>query len=189
MRNIIHFVIICGLMNTVSADSGLKYWTTSANENYEVKIDTENSYTGSRSALLYSLDVANPGKGYMFQTLRPCPIEDGVITVSVFLKTEDVNRAGLKISVFTSVDYVRYEHEDDETSGSTSWTLVEKNIDIQIDCEAVNVGVYLKGRGKVWVDNFKVEAVENTESLSKTSYRKEYLDPDKIVSPGFEGDL
>jgi AraC family transcriptional regulator len=189
MKNIAAFLIFISFMGATHASSSLDNWGLVGGDSYEVKIDDTVSYTGSKSVLLYSKDVANPRKGYIFQTLKPCPVEDGMLAVSVHVKTEGVNRVGSVLNVSTAIDYVRYEHSSDEISGSSTWTVIRKIIDIPIDCVSVNVGVYLKGHGKVWADDFKIENVENTTPLSKINYKREFNGPDKIEDSGFEDNL
>ncbi|MCP3927892.1 MAG: hypothetical protein GY705_02190 [Bacteroidetes bacterium] len=186
MKSFVHAVIILGLSSTVSANSKLDNWFQTGGENYDAKIDEEHSATGSNSALLYSLSEDRSGKGQLLQTLWPCPITNGNLEVSVFIKTENVIGAGIAVDVSSTNGVTRYRHQEDEIAGSTTWTNFSKKVLIPFDCRSVNVGVYLKGTGKVWVDDFKLEEIGVEEILSKVSKDDIFTGPDKLKSPGFE---
>ncbi len=99
MKKLVNIAIFCMVSSTVLANSGLDGWFQNTDGKYQVEIDNEQRATGNSSAMLYSLSDDKYGEGELLQTLSPCPITDGNLRISAFLRSERVSGAGLIVDV------------------------------------------------------------------------------------------
>lgn len=129
-------------------------WIVNSDDIYISIIDSLNAHSGNYSAMIQDGDIKAGGKMVIFYL--PKTYRGQEITVSCYIKTEDVTDgyAGL----FINLHPVTYDIMNDRgIIGTTNWTKYETTLPLYPDyIETIMIGGILTGRGKMWVDDFKV---------------------------------
>ena len=168
------------------SDTTLHNWNANSVTGIDSGLDKVVYYSGNTSAYIYSDKDHHSQKYKMWQSIIPCPVQSKIYRISAHLKTANVKRSGMSVTIYGRDGRTIYEDISDETYGTTPWTLFEKIIELPKNCFALNVGFYLIGKGKVWADEFDlVPAKEHEEANAYSSYH-EYTERINILSGGFE---
>lgn len=136
---------------------------------YITYLDHETLYLGEPSLCLYSLKEKMIGHGTTFIILDGSAYSDKRIQLSGTLKTEMVEKyAGLWIrSENETSDLFGFDNNyPNLVFGTTSWKEYHITLDIPHNCQTLGFGVELNGSGKVWLNDVKLEIVDNTIPLT-----------------------
>lgn len=166
-----------------------KGWENFGNETYQKALDSTIVKNGKYSVSLAYTD-GNPGfKAWAF-TL-PDNYKGKSITLSGFIKTENVSEghAGLLMRIDPSLGFDNMN--DRGIVGTTDWTKYEITLPMSPDkTDKIVVGGLLVGKGKMWLDDFKVtidgKEIQNAKTFIKPVFPaqldKEFDQGSKITS-------
>jgi hypothetical protein len=166
-----------------------KGWTNFGNETYEKAIDSLVVKEGKYSVSLAYIDGNSGFKAWAF-TL-PDNYKGKTITLSGFIKTENVSEghAGLWMRIDPSLGFDNMN--DRGIVGTTDWTKYEITLPMSPDkTDKIVVGGLLVGKGKMWLDDFKVtidgKEIQNAKTFIKPVFPaqldKEFDQGSKITS-------
>ncbi|WP_414042605.1 helix-turn-helix domain-containing protein [Macrococcus sp. EM39E] len=145
---------------------------------YETKIDHKVFHSGQKSALLSSSKEESEYNdntfGTLMQSISAEKYRGKRIKFSAFVKTEEADKCG----VWARIDDAKYDilqfdnMMDRAIIGTNEWNYYSVVLDVSEQAEAMHFGVILVGKGKVWLDQFKIEEVDltvkNTDSLNQS---------------------
>lgn len=139
----------------------------SAPKDYWAGIDNTIRYDGNSSAFL--LNVLHPmivprGFGTLMQAVKADQYRGKRLRLSCCLKSEGVKKSA---SLWVRVDGKKKPLAFDlgftsVINGTTDWKRCEAVFDVHREALGIAFGVMLDGRGKVWVDEVKLEPVGDT---------------------------
>ncbi|NMO97628.1 helix-turn-helix transcriptional regulator [Paenibacillus lemnae] len=162
--------------------------TGSRIEEYVVSTDKEEAHLGKCSVRLESVGKA---KQDAFVTLmQMCSADPYIgrrIRLTAFVKSEEVKGwAGLWMRIDRkSGDMLKFDNMQDRSiTGTRDWNLYAVVLDVPESSHAVAFGVLLCGRGKAWVDNFKIEIVDDKTPVTGNNAEEEL--PKEPVNLDFE---
>ncbi|MBF7074852.1 hypothetical protein ISG33_15730 [Glaciecola sp. MH2013] len=143
------------------------YKAGSQPDGYRVGIELEGSLDGTQVAFIES--KANAGEKFatLMQHVEASAYIGKKVKISVSLKSHELdNWAGAWIrvdglvagkSTMLSMDNM----SDRPLLESTQWNRYEMVVDVPDNATTLNYGVLLQGRGKVWMDNFEIDTVDD----------------------------
>jgi len=155
-------------------------------DNYETGCDTNIYHSGNTSAYLKSVKQKIKGFGTIMQTINAGQYHGKRICFSAWVKTKDVDDwAGLWMRVDDyNVFNIALSFDnmfERPIKGTKDWKKYEIVLDVPITGSKILFGILLSGPGKVWMDDVKLETVDNTVPLTGI----ENL-PEKPLNTGFE---
>jgi C-terminal processing protease CtpA/Prc len=164
-------------------------WENFGNETYQKALDSTIVKNGKYSVSLAYTDGNSGFKAWAY-TL-PYNYKGKSITLSGFIKTENVSEghAGLWMRIDPSLGF---DNMDDRgIVGTTDWTKYEITLPMSPDkTDKIVVGGLLVGKGKMWLDDFKVtidgKEIQNAKPYLKPVFPaqldKEFDEGSKIAS-------
>ncbi|WP_262492256.1 helix-turn-helix domain-containing protein [Macrococcoides canis] len=176
--------LMSGLTNdnkeeAVMTSENIKGWimTGTAPHLYETRLDAKVFHSGQKSALLSSKnDDATFNEntfGTLMQSISAKSFTNKRVKFSAFIKTEAVDKCG----VWARIDDAKYDilqfdnMMDRAIIGTNEWNYYSVVLDVSENAASMHFGVILLGKGKVWIDQFKVEEVDlsipNADTLTK----------------------
>ena len=130
-------------------------------DDYVLKLDRSIVHGGGASA---SIEARPGARGFatLMQSFNSDTMHGKRIRMSAFVRTEDVEYATLWMRVDGRRDIIlAFDNMSDRLiTGTTSWQAYEIVLDVEKASRTVTFGVILASRGRVWVDNFNFEPVE-----------------------------
>lgn len=152
------------MMNQYQQANDPKGWILAGSNpgEYEMGVDLVTVHHGRASGRLQSRTDKPDGFATMMQTFKATHYRGNRYELSAFIQIEEVNNwCGL---------WMRVDGKDEEVLqfdnmarrplvGSTSWSKVSVVLDVPAQSENIAIGVLLMGKGKVWVDSIRFEAV------------------------------
>lgn len=130
-------------------------WDSFGSSNYILALDSANVRSGKYSTSI-ELQEGNPDfKAWLFTI--PENYAGKKITLTGYIKTENVTDgyAGLWMRIDPSIAFDNMEKRG--IKGSTNWTKYEITLDMNPSrTNQIVVGGLLVGKGKMWMDNFKI---------------------------------
>jgi beta-lactamase regulating signal transducer with metallopeptidase domain len=153
---------------------GIEGWSSTANGdnatpngNYAVGIDPVVQRNGVQCAYLQSSDIRPRGYGVLRQDVPGKPFRGKRIRFSGYLKTDGIREyTGLLVSLMTPKTDSTWAMGKRPILGTTDWRRYEYVVDIPQDCNAIMLGVSIKGPGKVWASEFQFETVGTDVALT-----------------------
>ncbi|HMW37725.1 MAG TPA: hypothetical protein PLG25_15750 [bacterium] len=130
-------------------------------KDYAIGIDKGTKYNGKVSAFIESRNAQPEGAAILLQEASPADYKGKRIRISAFVNADNIqNWSGL----FVSLDARGYKGLNDfmydrPIKGTIEWKKQEVVIQIPVDAERIFYGVWLEGKGKIWVDDFVIEIV------------------------------
>lgn len=135
----------------------------SAPEKYVAVVDPSAAHDGCSSAKLESDSALPETFGTLMQWCLPGQFAGRRLRMSAFARVEDVDEwAGLwlRIDSETGTQSLGFDNmEDRPLKGSTPWKRYEIVLDVPRDAAGIAFGVLLSGRGRAWVNQFRLDAV------------------------------
>lgn len=145
---------------------------------YSVRMTDENPIEGRKCALIEGLAPTNPMIiGSLMQVVEAAPYRGKRIRVRAAIRTE-VRGPGNQAQMWVRVDRPQpdgrpvtgfFDNMQNRPMTQAEWKYVATVGDVDEDAEKINVGVFLSGRGKVWVDDTSLEVVG--QDVEPTSVR------------------
>lgn len=133
----------------------------SANDLYEVGVDTTNSWGGMPSAYVRSVGAADGKFGGMMQTISADSFKNQRVKLTGWVKTEDANGGGhLWMRVDGENRQLQFDNMDGHApKGTTDWHEYSVVLDVPPESTRLNYGFFVGGTGKMWVNGVTVTPV------------------------------
>jgi len=188
LPTLIFAFIILSVTQINAQNNCLKDWTLDGNkwDSYEMGCDTGIFHSGQTSAYLKSVKQKIKGFGTIMQAINAGQYHSKRIRFSAWVKTKDVEDwAGLWMRVDDyNVFNIALSFDnmfERPIKGTKDWKKYEIVLDVPVTGSKILLGALLSGTGKIWMDDVKIEVVDNTVPV--TGY--EHL-PEAPGNVGFE---
>jgi hypothetical protein len=151
---------------------------------FEVGVDTSQTYQGHTSAYLKSKQASVDGFGTLMQSINAEQYKGKKVRLSGLVKSEEVGGwAGLWMRVDQGKDAVAFDNmQDRPIKDTTGWQRYEVVLDVPKDATGLSFGILLSGAGEVWLSNTKFDVVGADVPVTSPGDRKV---PDKPVNLEF----
>jgi AraC-like DNA-binding protein len=131
---------------------------------YEMGMDRETVHMGKVSGYLKSVSATSETQfATIMQQFRSDNYKGKRIKLSAFIQVEKVSAfAGLWMRIDNAAgDTMQFDNMSDRPiQGTASWNLYSIVLDVPSDSASISFGVLLTGQGKVWMDNFAFDIVD-----------------------------
>lgn len=146
---------------------------------YEVGLDSDIKFKGRHSGFIKSTSKSIDGFGTIMQSFKPKKLKGKRVRLSAFIKTKDVTGkkawAGLWMRVDGQSDKsLSFDNmQDRPITGTKDWK--KYSVVLKVPDESTNIafGVLLSGTGEVWLDDLKIESVNQSVPLTQLSRAKQ----------------
>ena len=145
---------------------------------YSARVTDENPIEGRKCALIEGLAPTNPTMiGNLMQAVDAATYRGKRIRVRAAIRAE-VRGAGNQAQMWVRVDRAPrdgrpgagfFDNMQNRPMTQAEWKYVAIVGDVDEDAQTINIGVFLRGRGKVWVDDASLEVVG--QDVEPTSVR------------------
>lgn len=156
--------------------------------NYEMGVDRKVVHTGKASGYLTSKTVQDTGEfATMMQQFKADRYRGKRLKLSCFIQTQDVEGfAGLWMRVDSaSDDVLQFDNMSNRPiTGTRPWNHYTIVLDVPENSAVIAFGVLLSGRGRVFMDQFSFEEVD--EKIESTAMGTEGFLADEPVNLLFE---
>jgi hypothetical protein len=176
-------------------ETGLSSWfagnTSQGNSDYQVTADTSTSHTGNSSALIESKQGITKSSGLVSQMFPIDAYSGQRIRISAFVKADSVETyGGLWAAVDERTAFGARTHafdnmENRPITGTADWTPYSIVLDAPAAASTLRVGGLLNGRGRLWFDDFTIEAVDT--SVAVTGYTTQKVPTNLGFEQGLDG--
>jgi len=133
-----------------------KIWGTGG---YSVKIDSTVKHTGKYSVLIASDEKSDGnsfgGLGYKI----PAIYTGNIVEVKAYMKFQDVSdgAVGLVLRIDGKGEKLKSDNMLQKgIHGTADWAMYSVQLILPEDATSINIGAILSGKGKLWVDDFKL---------------------------------
>ena len=138
----------------------------SGSKNYELRSDGDTVFTGNFSAALiaHDKDVSPNLSGSAIQAVLAAPYIGTRVELSAMLKGEGMRNSGSVWMYVTDPSRVIIAYQVAQmtpTGDVNEWTRYRVVMDIPFHGEVLAYGFTLQGKGKLWVDDVHLRAVDN----------------------------
>ncbi|UTH13877.1 helix-turn-helix domain-containing protein [Macrococcus equipercicus] len=174
-------------------NSEIKGWIVSGTTPHLYKITTDKKvfHKGKQSALIHGTggdkDYNDNTFGTIMQSISAEQYIGKRIRFSAFIKTEEAGKVGLWARIDDQKsDILQFDNMMERAiTGTTHWNHYSVVLEVTEAAESIHFGVLLVGQGKVWIDQFSVEEVDNSVPSTDTLKNKDSL-PKVPVNLEFE---
>lgn len=150
-----------------AAAQPIRGWRTPAEserQSYEVSLDTTVRHGGNAGASIKSKLFADGDERktvYLMQTIKGDNYYGKKLRLSAFVKSENVERAALWMRMDgDEMKVLNLDAMDDRPlSGTADWQRYDIILDVPDGTRQIIFGVNLKGNGRIWIDDVKLEEV------------------------------
>ncbi|ELK48024.1 AraC family transcriptional regulator [Halobacillus sp. BAB-2008] len=155
--------------DAVEMISPINGWFLSGGQpaNYEVGRDDKEIHEGNRSAYLTSISgTSYPSEGdfaTLMQQFKAVNYLDKRVRLSGFIKTEHVESyAGMWMRVDNAQgEVLQFDNMSDrKITGTQNWNHYSIVLDVPNTASVISIGTILSGVGKVWMDAFQFDIVD-----------------------------
>lgn len=166
----------------VQMESTIKGWLLSGSHpyNYKMGVDHKVVHEGRVSGYLKSEMVLEKDEfATMMQQFKADNYKGKRIKLSCFVKCESVEGfAGVWMRVDNQVgDVLQFDNMSNRPIvGTLEWNYYSIVLDIPKESASISFGVLLQGGGKVWVDRFSFEEVDESVKTTNIEFFPEMLD-------------
>ena len=159
-------LLVSGNTGNVHADFPAG-WGGGGSGDYELSVDTTVKHGGKASGSIKSTTTEPTWYGAFTQAFKPDDYRGKRLRMTAYVKSKDVaNSAALWMRIEAIDGMGNYclslDHMGDRPiKGTNDWKEYEVVLDVPNQASAqIFFGVMLAGKGQVWVDDFKFEAVD-----------------------------
>lgn len=139
-------------------------------QSYEINLDETIYRSGVKSASIKLRDkIGDPSrKASLMQTIRADAYRNKRMRLSAFLKSENVENAGLWFRIDgESMQVLGLDNMGNRpVKGTTDWSKYEMVVDVPVAAQQIVFGAFLKGAGQIWVDDLSFDEVGQDVSVS-----------------------
>jgi hypothetical protein len=146
---------------------------------YEFLVDRTVKHGGNASGSIKSTAIEPTWYGAFTQSFQAGDFRGNRLRMTAFVKSKDVeNHAGLWMRIESIDGKENYSISSDfmgdrPIRGTNDWKEYEVVLDVpNEDSTQIYFGVLLAGKGQVWVDDFKLEAVDKAVKATGTVHEK-----------------
>ncbi|VAW43186.1 hypothetical protein MNBD_CHLOROFLEXI01-1975 [hydrothermal vent metagenome] len=137
---------------------------------YNIDLDANTAYAGSSSGTIASATAEANAFGILLQNIDSEPYQGKRIRLSAYLKTENVSG---EATLFMHMQGQRQPISDDMSdrplTGTNEWQAYEIILDTDKNTRNIFVGVKLLGQGQLWVDDIKLEVIDESSASTGQS--------------------
>ncbi len=158
-------LLVSGAIGNVHADHPAGWG--GGGQDYELRVDRTVKHTGKASGSIKSTATEPTWYGAFTQAFKPDDFRGKRLRMTAYVKSKDVeNHAGLWMRIEAIDGKGNYSLSSDfmgdrPIKGTNDWKQYEVVLDVpKEDSAQIFFGVLLAGKGQVWVDDFKFEAVD-----------------------------
>ena len=158
MGNIV-FVTVCSIALQAAAPSG---WLLSGGSptEFECGIDSFAAHNGHPSAYLKSKSPFVQGFGTLMQDFRAEHYTGKRVRFSAFVRTENVQRAGLWMRIDMGSKTVAFDNmQSRPIKGTTDWQQYDVVLNVPQDATDISFGALLIGSGEMWLNGAQFQVV------------------------------
>ena len=132
-----------------------KEWNVFGNNDYQVYLDTLNSYSGKYSAVIQNTNIDN---GFKALSLKlPYNYQGKTLRLSGYIKTENISDGYAGLWIRIDPEIVFENMSDKGISGTNDWKLYQIDVPLNPEhTEEIYIGGLLIGKGKMWIDNLSI---------------------------------
>ena len=173
-------------------DSIPKGWRAGPNNPADIIIGTDRTvrHSGKASGFVQRALSLKPstGSGVLFQSIAADPYRNKRVRLSVYVRSNDVeSREGpgpfLYFGVYGTDSVLTYANTMAKMiEETTDWTLYHITLDVPETSVSMEFGMILLGQGMVWVDDYKLEAVELSIPSDDWIYKQKSPKPVKKMN-------
>ena len=151
-----------------------KGWGKAGNNPNGFRVGIENQFAkhGLKCAYIESIDKQPTGFCTLMQTIIDNDYSNKRIKMTSYVKTEgtiDTAQMWVRIDDFDKRIMADFDNMDNRPIiGTNDWQKCEIIFDVPPSNYTINFGVFLHGRGKIWVDNISFDIVD--KSTIKTTH-------------------
>ena len=151
----------------------------SAREDFEIRLDREVHHGGTASGMLECTKKRSKGTGTLEQDFRPEEYSGRRIRMRAWIKGEDAGRVMIYIrSEGPSGEILDFANTQLHAGhGTFDWRLHELVIDVPPESTVIQVGLILGEKGKAWMDDVSVEAVDRNVSRTGPPFSSSQANP------------
>lgn len=151
---------------------------------YEVGVDSDQSYQKHASAFLKSRQASVEGFGTLMQQFAAEQYLGKRLRISGAIKSDEVKgRAGLWMRVDKGKEVVAFDNmQDRPIKGTTDWQRYEVVLEVPTDATGISFGILLDGAREAWLRSTKFEIVGLDVPTTSSGEKKL---PDKPVNLDF----
>lgn len=166
-----------------------KAWTKSGTwaGSYSMKIKPNEGLNNSNALQIESIGKNIMGSGAVIQTISSSNYIGKRIKLSAYIKTENVNDfaclllcSNQNLDELWNDDEVISEDKKTYLKGNHEYKKVESYLNVTDNFGNIVLGAMIKGEGKIWLDRFNLEIIENIKEsgneLSKAPQNMEFED-------------
>ncbi|MCF6271535.1 MAG: hypothetical protein L3J41_17640 [Melioribacteraceae bacterium] len=154
---------------------------------YEMGIDNSTFQNGQSCVYIKSKNPKENEFGTLMQMIGAENYLGERLKLSGYIKSEDVKGWSgfwMRIDGYNNQQLGFDNMRGRAIKGTTEWKKYEIVLDIPLNSKSINYGLLLGGEGKVWFDNFQLEKVDNSVSVTNLKKVKEL--PNKPMNLDFE---
>lgn len=182
--------LVKGAKNKMANQMTPQGWTITGQktEGYEVSLDRTEVHLGRASACLRSTGKQGADSFITLMQLFSAEQYHGKrLKLTAFVKVEQVTGwAGLWMRVdHSNGEMLRFDNmQDRPLQGTLDWNQFAVVLDIPKESHAIAFGILLSGEGRVWVDNFHFETVDEKTPTTDSATKEEL--PQEPINLNFE---
>ncbi|MCL2074328.1 MAG: S41 family peptidase [Marinilabiliaceae bacterium] len=173
-------------MEIVSDPLGLPDgWTMQAHPSVIIKIDSLTKYSGKFSVMFEATDTTSTNQVGRIEYTIPINHQGERITLKAYIKTEDNTQPfWLYFAALNEIPpFLEYildvpnEIRDIDFNGTNDWKEYSISIPLPDETKIIRLGVFFRGEGKLWADDFRVfvDDKELFEAKRKNEKEKPYF--------------
>lgn len=162
-------------------------WHFNSRGEAECTLDTEAPFEGKSSALVDASALAGRGMSNIMQSLDATPWRGKRVRFRAAVKTAEL-APGIGAQLWFRVDRPKDDKGNRQMGGfdnmgsrpitGAEWQHYDIVLDVAEDASGVVLGMFLRGKGKAWIDDVSMEVVEK-------SVRETAVDPSKAPQQSF----
>jgi serine/threonine protein kinase len=151
-----------------------KGWFAGGSAGYAIGVDQVIFHSGKASAFINSLDrpLYQSGFGSLNQAIAAGAYSGKRVRLAAFLKLQDVkDHATLWLradSDASSGNTLAIANSSERPAGTSDWRSYDLVMDVPSESRLIVFGAVLNGQGKIWVDDFVLEVVDNSVAVTRS---------------------
>ncbi|TDL31990.1 AraC family transcriptional regulator [Jeotgalibacillus sp. S-D1] len=161
-----------GEINIMKQNQAPEGWimTGDSPQNYETGIDQKIVHSGNRAAFLKSKNGNEPGFSTLMQQIKADHYKGERIQFSAFVKTQNVQTAGLWVRVdHSSGEVLAFDNMMNRPiSGTNDWNHFSVVLDVPSKSDVIAFGILLSGEGQLWIDGCSFKIVDESVPVTET---------------------
>lgn len=138
-------------------------------QDYVAGVDRDVAHGGESSAFIDGSRATEPGFGTLMQTIRADHYRGQRVCLTSFVRMSGVEDwAGVWMRIDgPEREMLGFDNmQDRPLKGTGDWHEHQVVLDVPQNAEYVNYGILLRGKGRVWIDDLRLEQVDRSVPLT-----------------------